>query len=91
MYLLQQFLLVNGHFTLNLLAGLVCFAVAWLYFDAWVGRHTTAEGTKSVGFGLLSVGFVIHSTAIEQALLSTSILGQDIVLTATMVVKLLVI
>lgn len=88
MYLLQQFLFINGHFTLNLLAGLVCFAVAWLYFDAWTGRHNMAEETKSLGFGLLSLGFVVHSTAIEQSLLQTSILGPETIGWLTMGFKL---
>jgi len=87
-YLLAQFLLINGHFTLNLLAGLVCFAVAWLYFDAWTGRHDMKEGTKSLGFGLMSLSFVIHATAIEQSLLKTSLLGQDTVMWLTMAFRL---
>lgn len=77
MFLLTQFLLINGHFTLNLLAALVFFAVAWLYFDAWLGRRDYREGTKSLGFVLLSISFVIHATTIESHILSSSILGVD--------------
>lgn len=75
MLLLTQFLLVNGHFTLNLFAALVTFAVAWLYFDAWVGRRDHREGTKMIGFGLLSLSFLVHATIIEQSLLATPIFG----------------
>lgn len=77
MFLIKQFILINGHFTLNLLAALVFFAVAWLYFDAWLGRRDYREGTKSLGFILLSISFLIHATTIEQALLNTSLLGSD--------------
>lgn len=75
MFLTTQFLLINGHFTLNLLAALVFFAVAWLYYDAWLGRRDTREGTKAFGFFALSLSFVIHATAIEQSLLAGSLLG----------------
>jgi methyl-accepting chemotaxis protein len=72
-----QFLLVNAHFTINLLAALVCFAVSWLYFDAWLGRHDIKESTKSLGFFLLSASYVVHSTFIEQSLLESPLLGAD--------------
>ena len=68
-----QFLFVNAHFTLNLLTALVCFAVAWLYFDAWLGRKDIKEGTKSLGFALLSVTFVLHSISVESSYLSSTI------------------
>lgn len=77
MFLITQFLLINGHFTLNLLAALVFFAVAWLYFDAWLGRRDYREGTKSLGFILLSISFATHATIIEQQLLSTPLLGSN--------------
>jgi len=79
MGLIYQFILVNGHFTLNLLTALVCFAVAWLYYDAWKGRKDKREGTKALGFILLSLSFVFHSTVIEQTLLSTPLLGGETV------------
>jgi len=77
MALITQFLIVNGHFTINLMAALVCFAVAWLYFDAWLGRHDKREGTKSLGFFLMTLSFVVHATAIEQTLLETSLIGAE--------------
>lgn len=78
MFLLAQFLLVNAHFTLNLLAALVCFAVAWLYYDSWKGRKDAREGTKAFGFFGLSISFVIHATIIEQALFANPRLGTEI-------------
>ncbi|HJX01701.1 MAG TPA: hypothetical protein VJ348_00830, partial [Candidatus Humimicrobiaceae bacterium] len=69
--LLLQFLLVNAHFTINLLTALVCFAVAWLYFDAWLGRRDIREATKMLGFMALSLSFIIHSTQIEQTLIES--------------------
>ncbi|MEN8252795.1 MAG: cache domain-containing protein [Patescibacteria group bacterium] len=72
-----RFLLLNAHFTLNLLAALVCFAVAWLYYDAWLIQKNAIEGTKSLGFLLLSISFVVASTIIEQSLLEQPLLGAE--------------
>jgi hypothetical protein len=74
-----QFLLVNAHFTVNLLAALVCFAVAWLYFDAWLGRRDYREGTKMLGFLFMSLSFIVHSTQIEQSILETPILSETLI------------
>ena len=68
-----QFLLINTHFTLNLLAALVCFSVSWLYFDAWLGRKDHREFTKMLGFLLLTLSFVVKATTIEQSILQDSI------------------
>lgn len=76
--LILQFLYINAHFTLNLLAALVCFAVTWLYFDAWLGRRDGRESTKSLGFLLLSLSFVVHSTTIDQSVLQTPFIDHDI-------------
>ena len=75
MTLIAQFLLTNGHFTISLLVALVCFAVAWLYFDAWIGRKDYREGTKALGFILLSLSFIAHATLVEQTSIQSSILG----------------
>lgn len=83
-----QFLLVNAHFTLNLLAGLVCFAVAWLYFDAWLGRRDIKESTKSLGFFLLTAGFVLHSTHIEQSILESPLLSPELTTILTSAFKI---
>lgn len=83
MLLITQFLLINAHFTLNLFAGLVCFAVTWLYFDAWLGRRDWREGTKALGFLLLALSYVTHSTVIEQQLLTIPLLGVDAIALTT--------
>lgn len=72
-----QFLLINAHFTANLFAALVCFAVAWLYFDAWLGRKDLRESTKSLGFFLLCLSFVLHAATVEQALLTNSLFRSE--------------
>ncbi|HLE48857.1 MAG TPA: cache domain-containing protein [Patescibacteria group bacterium] len=84
-----QFLLINAHFTINLLVALVCFAVAWLYFDAWLGRKDIREGTKMLGFLFLSLSFIVHSTYIEQTLLETSLIGVKTIEILTVVFRTL--
>ncbi|RLC28692.1 hypothetical protein DRH13_06750 [Candidatus Woesebacteria bacterium] len=78
--LLVQFLLVNTHFVLSLLAALVTFAVAWLYFDAWLNKKDFKEGYKFLGFILLTLSFVVQSTLIEQSLLEHSLLGSETII-----------
>ncbi len=76
--LLVQFLLVNARFVLLLLAALVTFAVAWLYFDAWLNKKDFKESYKFLGFILLTLSFVAHSTLIEESLcLEHSLLGSE--------------
>lgn len=70
-----RFLLVNFHFIINLLAALVCFSCAWLYFDAWLIKKDYREGTKLLGFFFLSVAFVVNSTIIESSILEQPVLG----------------
>src|SRR3972149_2861940 len=84
-----QFLLTNAHFTLNLLTALVCFAVSWLYFDAWLGRHDYKESTKSLGFLLLSLSFAVHATQIEQTILKNPLLNSEVtnILTAAFIIS----
>jgi hypothetical protein len=78
-----QFLLVNAHFTVNLLTALVCFAVSWLYFDAWLGRKDYREGTKMLGFLLLSLSFIVHATHIDQSILESPILADSLIKSLT--------
>src|SRR5258708_2297221 len=73
----NQFILENVHFGLNLFVALTFFAVAWLYFDAWINSKTKREGVKVVGFLLLSISFLIHSTHLESSLLENSYLQQN--------------
>jgi len=63
-----QFIYINLHFTINLIAALVFFAIAWLYFDAWTTQKKPQNTIRWLGFTLLSVSFVAHATLIEQPL-----------------------
>jgi hypothetical protein len=47
------------HFGIGLFLGLACLAAAWLYFDAWLERHHISEGCLTVGFTLLTAGFLM--------------------------------
>jgi hypothetical protein len=71
-----QFALQNFHFAISLFAGLVFFAIAWLYFDAWLERKSTREIPKFLGFFLLSISFVVYASLVEKSILSSSILGE---------------
>ena len=70
-----QFLLVNFHFVVSLLAALVTFAVAWLYFDAWTGQKDLKQSPSFFGFLFLSLSFVAQAVLIDQSLFETSFLG----------------
>jgi hypothetical protein len=76
--LLTQFILVDSHFILSLLAALVFFAIAWLYFDAWSANRKMKETTLFFGFLFLAISFVAQSVIIDQALLNQTNLGVDI-------------
>ncbi|MDP2671061.1 MAG: cache domain-containing protein [bacterium] len=69
------FLGQNLHFAISLFASLVCFAVFWLYFDAWAAKRQRKEIFLWLGFFLLSVSFLSHATTIEDGILGSSILG----------------
>lgn len=61
-----QFLAQNLHFSISLFAALVCFAVFWLYFDAWSNNKEKKEVYKSLGFLFLSLSFLIFGALTEQ-------------------------
>jgi hypothetical protein len=73
-----QFILENVHFAINLLAFLVFFAIAWLYFDAWLGRKTLRESLRWLGFLLLSLSFLVSAISLETSVLKNSILGSNL-------------
>lgn len=70
-----QFILENLHFAVSLAAGMVFFAVFWLYFDAWLGRKTLKETVRVIGFILLSLSFVISATHIESTIISSPLIS----------------
>ncbi len=59
-----QFLGINAHFAVNVMASLVAFAVCWLRFDAWTVRRSRAELLSWVGFALLTTGFLVSGSAL---------------------------
>lgn len=79
-----QFFGQNLHFALNLFAALVFFAVFWLYFDAWTVSRNFKEFIKFASFLLVALGFLVHSTVIEQTVLGKSLLGDVSETIATM-------
>ena len=70
-----QFFSQNFHFIVNLFASLVFFAIAWLYFDAWLSGRTKKELCKWLGFALAGLSFFVHATIVEQAVLGASPFG----------------
>jgi len=66
----------------------VCFSVAWLYFDAWLGRKDYREGTKMLGFLLLSLSFLVHATQIEQSILESPLLGENVIIILTSIFRI---
>lgn len=77
--LLTQFILIDTHFVISLLAALVFFAIAWLYVDAWVLNRKMKETTLFFGFIFLAISFLAQSVVIDQALLNESIFGAGII------------
>ncbi len=57
-----QFISQNLHFAVNLFAGLVCFAMFWLIYDAWTVRRDRPDLLRLGGFMLLAVGFLLQAT-----------------------------
>jgi len=65
----------NIHFAISLLAGLVFFAVFWLYFDSWLNKRHLLEIFEWSGFLILSLSFIVYATVTEQSILGQSLLG----------------
>jgi len=66
-----QFLLENAHFSINIFAGMVFFAVFWLYWDA--EEKSGLKGfLKLIGFLLISISFLVHSTFIESSIVPSA-------------------
>src|SRR3972149_4202341 len=73
--LTTQFLLVNFHFVVSLLAALITLAIAWLYFDAWTGQKSFKQALPFLGFLFLSLSFVVQSVIVDQSLFETAFEG----------------
>jgi len=63
-----QFYLEQIHFSLNVFAFLIFFAVFWLYFDAWQARHRRVLSIRFTGYLVLSLSFLVHATRMESAM-----------------------
>src|SRR3989304_2194319 len=64
-----QFFLENTRFAISLFAGLVFFAVGWLYFDAWLEKRERKEQIRYLGFFLLALSFLFAATQVESSLI----------------------
>src|SRR3989304_143685 len=64
-----QFFLENIRFAISLFAGLVFFAVGWLYFDAWLEKRGRKEQIRYLGFFLLALSFLFAATQVESTLI----------------------
>lgn len=63
------FFLENTRFAISLFAGLVFFAVGWLYFDAWLEKKGKKELVRYLGFFLLALSFLLAATQVESTLI----------------------
>ncbi len=63
------FFLENVRFAISLFAGLVFFAVGWLYFDAWLEKKGRKEQIRYLGFFLLTLSFLFAATSVESSLI----------------------
>lgn len=73
--LAQEFFDQSAHFAVTLLAALAFFAAFWLHFDAWTERKSFKALLTLLGFLLLSVSFLIHSSAVESSFFGSSVVG----------------
>lgn len=70
-----QFFQQNLHFAVFTFTALVFFAVAWLYFDAWLNGKAKKEFLKWLGFGIAGTSFLVQALIIEQSTLENVLLG----------------
>lgn len=54
------------------------FAVAWLYFDAFLVRKAGREAIRAVGYLLLALSFIAQATIVESGLITASIIPQSL-------------
>ena len=83
-----QFIFQNLHFTINIIAAFIFFCVGWLYFDAWLFKKNPRDFLKLAGFALISLSFLIHATVIEQVILQTPFLGQNVIQFAGIILEI---
>lgn len=81
------FIFENFHFAVNVFAALVSLAVAWLYFDAWIGSKRTQEIARSIGFLLLGLSLFIHAVSLETTLFTGSLFQGNLVSSISVSIK----
>ena len=72
------FYLENIHFSLNVFAALVLFAVGWLYLDAWQLKKSSMLGSRVIGFFLLAISYLIHAANVESSLMPVSFFPESL-------------
>ena len=82
-----QFIFINIHFVLNVIAALVFFMVSWLYFDSWFEQKTIKNAFKIAGFMMLAIGFLLQATIIDSTVLTSSFLPEGIAKTAVILFR----
>lgn len=84
-----QFILINFHFALNVVAALIFFMVSWLYFDAWFEHRALKNTCKIAGFALLALSFLIQAAIIDSSTLGTAFLPGKYIETVSLVLRVL--
>lgn len=67
-----QFIFINVHFALNVVAALIFFMVSWLYLDAWFEIRALKNTYKIAGFALLALSFLIQAVIIDSTSLGAT-------------------
>jgi len=60
------FIFQNAHFAISLFAALVCFAIFWLYLDAWWERKPAVALPKIIGWLVLALSLAGLATTVEE-------------------------
>lgn len=74
---------------MSVVAALVFFMVAWLYFDAWFEHRALKNVLKITGFGAIAFSFLIQAVHIDSLLLSSSIISNNIITISIFIIKVL--
>lgn len=70
-----SFVLQNVHFALYIFGALVCFAMCWLYVDAWKQSHTIRDFVRIIGLSLISISYIFSALFVETVIASGTIFG----------------
>ena len=67
-----QFIFINIHFALNVVAALIFFMVSWLYFDSWAEHRALKNTFKISGFVLLALSFRAQAVMVDSSALGAT-------------------